>query len=149
MVKLKTPIIGESKMSSEVKAGTAAVVKVGKNEVEVTILEIFDNEWLVKSVKSGKSFRVKKLERIIPTPEMPKKKLSLINAACEVLQASGEPLNTREMVERSISAGLWEPTSCKTPEQTLYGSIFREIKEKENPRFRKSTVRKGAFEAVR
>ena len=37
------------------------------------------------------------------------------------------------------------PTDCKTPELTLYGSIFREMKTKENPRIIKSTV-KGKFE---
>ena len=38
----------------------------------------------------------------------------------------------------------WTPTACRTPEQTLYGSIFREIKTKEEPRIVKSDV-KGKF----
>jgi len=37
------------------------------------------------------------------------------------------------------------PSGAKTPEQTLYGSIFREIATKEHPRIVKSAVR-GKFE---
>ena len=73
------------------------------------------------------------------------KKLSLLDAAVEVLKSSGEPMNTREMVKAATDAGLWIPTGCKTPEQTLYGSIFREIKTKENPRIVKSE-QKGKFQ---
>ena len=54
-------------------------------------------------------------------------------------------MNTREMVKAATDSGLWIPTDCKTPEQTLYGSIFREMKIKENPRIVKSSV-KGKFE---
>ena len=73
------------------------------------------------------------------------KKLSLLDAAVEVLKSSSEPMNTREMVKAATDAGLWIPTGCKTPEQTLYGSIFREIKTKENPRIVKSE-QKGKFQ---
>lgn len=68
-----------------------------------------------------------------------------MDAAVEVLKQSGEPMNTREMVKAATDSGLWIPTDCKTPEQTLYGSIFREMKIKENPRIVKSSV-KGKFE---
>ena len=79
------------------------------------------------------------------TPVKPAKKLSLMDAAVEVLKTSEQPLNTREIVKAATDAGLWIPTACKTPEQTLYGSIFREIATKENPRIRKSE-KKGRFE---
>ena len=42
--------------------------------------------------------------------------------------------------------GLWTPTGAKTPEQTLYSGIFREIKSTDEPRFKKSETRKGSFE---
>ena len=38
------------------------------------------------------------------------------------------------------------PNGAKTPEQSLYSAFFREIKEKETPRVRKSAARRGAFE---
>ncbi len=78
-------------------------------------------------------------------PVKPVKKMSLMDAAVEVLKTSEQPLNTREMVKSAIEKGYWIPTSCKTPEQTLYGSIFREIATKENPRIVKSEQR-GKFQ---
>ena len=82
------------------------------------------------------------------TPVKPAKKMSLMDAAVEVLKTSEQPLNTREIVKAATDAGLWIPTACKTPEQTLYGSIFREIATKENPRIVKSE-KKGKFEFAR
>ncbi|MFA7177345.1 MAG: HTH domain-containing protein [Smithellaceae bacterium] len=77
--------------------------------------------------------------------ETPAKHLSLMNAAVEILCRSEHPLNTREIVAQAVTAGLWTPTDAKTPEQTLYGTIFREIATKEYPRIVKSAVR-GKFE---
>jgi hypothetical protein len=71
-----------------------------------------------------------------------KKKLSLLSAAAEVLKASDEPLNCGGMISLAKEKGLWEPTEGKTPEQTLYSAIVREIKEKgERSRFKKSDLR--------
>ncbi len=53
-------------------------------------------------------------------------------------------MNCKEILEAILERQLWTPTDCKTPEQTLYGSIFREIRTKENPRIVKSDV-KGKF----
>ena len=78
-------------------------------------------------------------------PVKPGKNMSLMDAAVEVLRTSEQPMNTREMVKSAIEKGYWIPTSCKTPEQTLYGSIFREIATKENPRIVKSEQR-GKFQ---
>ena len=81
-----------------------------------------------------------------PAPESkPAKKMSLMDAAVAVLRESGKQMNTREMVKAAIERGYWSPTACRTPEQTLYGSIFREIKTKEQPRIVKSDV-KGKFQ---
>ena len=80
-----------------------------------------------------------------PAPEAaPTKRMSLMDAAVAVLKESGEPMNTREMVKAATEKGYWTPTACKTPEQTLYGSIFREIKTKAQPRIVKSEL-KGKF----
>ncbi|MPM54193.1 hypothetical protein SDC9_100967 [bioreactor metagenome] len=77
--------------------------------------------------------------------ETPAKHLSLMNAAVEVLRRSEHPLNTREIVAQAIAAGLWTPSGAKTPQQTLYGTIFREIATREHPRIVKSK-QKGKFE---
>ena len=84
-----------------------------------------------------------------PAPESggsPEKKLSLLNAALLVLKRSRTPLNTKEILAQVIEEGLWSPNGAKTPEQSLYSAFFREIKEKETPRVRKSAARRGAFE---
>lgn len=141
-----------------------AIVKVGKNEINVEVLEEDANGFTVKSESTGRTFHVKSLVRRIeeapapaeqtagaeavkefhePTPA-PAKKMSLMNAAVEVLKTTGKELNTREIVKEAIDRGLWIPTACKTPEQTLYGSIFRELAVKENPRIVKGEA-KGKF----
>ena len=158
--------------TSEIKVGSKVILKVGRNAVEVEILKAMadgDAYW-VKSIASGKEFMMPSSRIKVPTvsiepvaepetieneapnpaPECTtaprkEKKLSLMDAAVEVLKQSGEPMNTREMVKAATDSGLWIPTDCKTPEQTLYGSIFREMKIKENPRIVKSSV-KGKFE---
>ena len=81
--------------------------------------------------------------------DMPKKRMSLLNAAVEVLKSAGpeRPMNCKEILEAILARQLWTPTDCKTPEQTLYGSIFREINTKEHPRIVKSNV-KGKFVIV-
>ena len=84
-----------------------------------------------------------------PAPESggsPEKKLSLLNAALQVLKHSRTPLNTKEILAQVIEEGLWSPNGATTPEQSLYSAFFREIKEKETPRVRKSAARRGAFE---
>ena len=84
-----------------------------------------------------------------PAPESggsPEKKLSLLNAALQVLKRSRTPLSTKEILAQVIEEGIWSPNGAKTPEQSLYSAFFREIKEKETPRVRKSAARRGAFE---
>lgn len=78
--------------------------------------------------------------------DKPVKRMSLLSAAVEVLKAAGpeHPMNCKEILEAILERHLWTPTECKTPEQTLYGSLFREISMKEHPRIAKSNV-KGKF----
>ena len=73
-----------------------------------------------------------------------KPKLSLLKAAIAVLEESDEALNTKQMIEQAKTKGLWTPGEGKTPEQTLYSAIAREIKAKgENSRFK--LITKGHF----
>ena len=165
-------------IESTITVGTIAIVKIGRNEVEVTVTEITANGWKVKSQTTGREFEVRRIERIVtepaeeaepetaapaepeteeednavnPAPESgsgprPEKKLSLLNAAAQVLATCRTPMNCKEIIAKAVEMGLWTPTGAKTPEQTLYSGIFREIKSTEEPRFRKSETRKGSFE---
>ena len=169
-------------IASEITVGTVAIVKIGRNEVEVVVTEITANGWKVKSQTTGREFEVKRIERIVtepvadaaaeapsaeteaaaaetdaeddtpnPAPEScndqrPEKKLSLLNAAAQVLAAARVPMNCKEIVAKAVEMGLWMPTGAKTPEQTLYSGIFREMKSGVESRFKKSETRKGSFE---
>lgn len=156
-------------IESEITVGTKVIVKVGRNEVEVTVTEITGHGWKVKSQSTGREFEVRRIERIVAEPEAeeaepeteenavnpapesgsgprPEMKLSLLNAAAQVLAACRAPMNCKEIVAKAVEMGLWTPTGAKTPEQTLYSGIFREIKTTEEPRFKKSETRKGSFE---
>ena len=166
-------------IESEITVGTKVIVKVGRNEVEVTVTEITGHGWKVRSQSTGREFEVRRIERIVadaaaeeeaepetapvtaepeeednavnPAPESgsgprPEKKLSLLNAAAQVLAACREPMNCKEIIAKAVEMGLWVPTGAKTPEQTLYSGIFREIKTGDEPRFKKSETRKGSFE---
>ena len=78
--------------------------------------------------------------------DKPAKRMSMLSAAVEVLKAAGpeHPMNCKEILEVIFERQLWTPTECKTPEQTLYGSIFREIATKEHPRIVRAD-QKGKF----
>lgn len=166
---------------SEFRIGEIANAKVGRNLVEVEILECGEGFFRVKSVSSGREFNTSRLEKINnnhqmeeaimpednitanaeaetnaevdtpnPAPECAtakkEKKVSLLDLAAKILADTGEALNCKELVAKAKETG-WVSTG-KTPEQTLYSGIFREIKEKgEASRFKKSATRKGSFEA--
>ena len=74
-----------------------------------------------------------------PSPKaVPQKGLSLLNAAAAVLERSDAPMAVRGMIEEAKAQGLWTPRGGKTPEQTLYSAIIREIRDRGGEsRFRK------------
>jgi hypothetical protein len=55
------------------------------------------------------------------------KKLSALDAAAQVLTASKEPLNAKQMIDAMAAKGLWTSPGGKTPHATLYSAILREI----------------------
>ena len=149
--------------TSNITVGTIVMVKVGRNEIEVVVTEITANGWKVKKVGSDREFIVTRIERVIAEPGAPEaasatepeaeEEVDTPNPAPEsggspekVLKRSRTPLNTKEILAQLIEEGLWSPNGAKTPEQSLYSAFFREIKEKETPRVRKSAARRGAFE---
>lgn len=117
--------------TSNITVGTIVMVKVGRNEIEVVVTEITANGWKVKKVGSDREFIVTRIERVIaepgaevadakisqekevdlpnPAPESgrsPEKKLSLLNAALQILKRSRTPLNTKEILAQVIEEGL-------------------------------------------
>ncbi len=75
------------------------------------------------------------------------KRVSLLDAAAQVLAAAGNPMRAREMVEAVTAKALWSSPKGRTPHATLHAAIGREIKEKGSAsRFRKTD--RGLFEAA-
>ena len=70
--------------------------------------------------------------------------MSLVEAAIVVMKEIGEPMNTKRMVALVTERGLWSSPNGKTPHNTLYAAILREITEKDDAsRFEK--VERGKF----
>ena len=76
-----------------------------------------------------------------------RKNLSLVDAAIEVLKAEKRPMGAKELVRLAVERGLWIPTKAKTPDQSLYGGLYLEMKNSKSPRVRKS-AEKGRFELI-
>ncbi len=76
-------------------------------------------------------------------PAAKPKKLSLIDAAVQVLGESKEPMNCKQIVEQVTAKKLWS-SNAATPWATLYSAILRETQNKgEDARFTK--VERGRF----
>ena len=172
-------------MSKEttVRAGDRAYTKVGRNLVEVVVIDRIDSTWKVKS-HTGRTFYARSVQTAdgkpvtaferadasapsakaataaapakraatpkaaaAPSPKaVPQKGLGLLSAAAAVLERTGDAMSVKAMIEEAKSSGLWTPKGGKTPEQTLYSAIIREIKDKgETSRFRKDGRGRFAF----
>ncbi len=94
--------------------------------------------------KKGKAAKEPKAKAVRPPKE---KKVSLLSAAAIVLAATKEPMRAPQILEAITKRGLWSSPSGKTPEQTLYAALIREIAAKgDKARFRKHD--KGVFVAT-
>jgi len=78
-----------------------------------------------------------------PTP----KKLSALDGAAQVLTASREAMTAPELIAAMAEQRMWTSPKGKTPANTLYAAILREINTKGGEaRFRKTE--RGKFAAV-
>ncbi|QNN25119.1 hypothetical protein HED60_23520 [Planctomycetales bacterium ZRK34] len=75
------------------------------------------------------------------------KPMSLIDAAAHLLSlGTGDPMRCKDIVGLAVERGLWTPGEGKTPANTLYASILREINTKgEASRFVKADRGKFAL----
>ena len=133
-------------VSSGREFNTSRLEKINNNQMEEAIMPE-DN--ITTNAEAGVNTEAE-VETPNPAPECTtakkEKKVSLLDLAAKILADTGEALNCKELVVKAKETG-WVSTG-KTPEQTLYSGIFREIKEKgEASRFKKSATRKGSFEA--
>ena len=74
------------------------------------------------------------------------KRMGLVSAAIQILADAGADaaMNCHELVKAAAERGLWQPRAGKTPANTLYAALLREVRDKgEASRFRK--IDRGKF----
>ncbi len=99
-----------------------------------------------KAHKASKGTKAAPAEKAKRASEGKPKKLSALNAAAQVLGASKEPMNAKQMIEAMAAKGLWTSPDGTTPHATLYSAILREIGTKgKAARFKKTD--RGHFAA--
>lgn len=140
---------------NDVNIGDEVLINIGRNVIRAEVLAVEEDKVKVRNLANGNEFFTSRLQEVVPPEEpvekteetaaAPPKKLSLIEAAYEILKAEQRPMNTKELVKLAAGRGLWTPGKSKTPEQSLYGGIFLEIKNSRHPRFKKSEER-GKFQ---
>ena len=122
------------------KTTRTKVAKTTKKATEAALKSIESN---IEAIDGGKKRKAKKAKDAKP------KKLSALDAAALVLAESGQPMNTREMIETLAAKKLWTSPGGKTPHATLYSAILREINEKgTDARFTKTERGKFAANAA-
>lgn len=133
--------------ANEITIGKKYAVKVGRNEIEVTVTEKTERGWQVASA-SGRVFPVNSCERFIKcleqpeAPASPKSKLSMLDAVAEILKGASYPMSAKELIAAMEEAELWKSPAGKTPANSLSAALNRNA-EKENSRFQKTG--KGMF----
>ena len=150
--------------SVQARVGGRVRVRSGQYVITAIVVENCGDAWMVRNPKSGRVFKVRRiiealgdgkaspatLPASVGVPQMerpaqPPKRLSLVDAAYEVLKAEMRPMNAAEMARLAVERGLWTAQGGKTPAQTLYARIFEEMRHARRPRFRKASMR-GLFE---
>jgi hypothetical protein len=133
--------------TNEITVGKKYAVKVGRNEIKVTVKEKTERGWQVTTT-AGKTFTVNNCERFIKClekpefPASPNSKLSMLDAASEILKEASYPMSAKELIAAMEEAELWKSPAGKTPANSLSAALNRNT-EKENPRFQKTG--KGMF----
>jgi hypothetical protein len=90
-----------------------------------------------KATKTTKTAKAKPVGKAKPSDS--DKKLSALSAAAKVLGESKEPMNCGALIEAMAAKDYWTSPGGKTPAQTLYSAILREINTKgKESRFKKT-----------
>jgi hypothetical protein len=99
-----------------------------------------------KTAKARNTRKAAPAKKAKPAGNGKPKKLSALDAAAQVLAASKEPLNAKQLIEAMAAKGLWTSPGGATPWATLYSAIIREVATKgKESRFKK--VDRGHFAA--
>jgi len=108
---------------------SARLAKEARKEIAERIATLEGTK--AKSAKPTKPSKEKK-----PTKA---KRVSALDAAATVLGSAKEPMNAADLIKAMAERKLWSSPKGKTPEQTLYAALIREIKAKgKDARFTKT-----------
>jgi hypothetical protein len=149
--------------SNEIHNGKDYIVKIGHNQVKVKVISGSERGWVVRTA-AGKFMPVNNSERFIrpvehaapatvstpaepvappaATPEDKPRKLTMLDAAAEILKNVSHPMSAKELIVAMEDSGIWKSPAGKTPWNTLVAAISRDA-QKATPRFQKTG--KGMF----
>ncbi len=90
------------------------------------------------SKKQASAMRTKSAAKAKKAPKA-SGKMSALDGAAKVLDEAKEPMSCKNMIEAMAAKGYWTSASGKTPANTLYSAILREIGTKgKEARFKKA-----------
>jgi len=99
------------------------------------------------TAKAAKTKTPKKAKAKTEKPAQPKK-LSALDAAAKVLGETGQAMTSQELITAMAEKGLWTSLGGKTPSNTLYAALMREVNAKgKDARFKKTERGKFAAKA--
>jgi hypothetical protein len=93
----------------------------------------FDTKAQALAAKNGQpaaETKPAKTKKAKAAKEPKAKKVGALDAAAQVLAASSEPMNCKQLIEAMADQKLWTSPGGKTPHATLYSAIIREISVK-------------------
>jgi hypothetical protein len=150
----KTATAKATKTAKAPKAAAPQVKKDGKGRFWLVPKDggaeqgPFDTKAQALAAKNGQpaAAETKPAKKAKAAKEPKAKKVGALDAAAQVLAASNEPMNCKQLIEAMASKGLWSSPGGKTPHATLYSAIIREISVKgKDSRFTKKD--RGQFAA--
>jgi hypothetical protein len=87
-----------------------------------------------KSARATPAPKTTKKTPVSPAPEAAAPaaapKYSALDAAAQVLRASGQPMSCPELIAQMAAKGYWSSPKGKTPAATLYAALAREVQVK-------------------
>ena len=82
------------------------------------------------TTKAAKTAAARTAKQAAPKKQKAQRKPSALDSAAKVLGESKEPMTAAEMIEAMGAKGYWTSPGGKTPANTLYAAILREIQLK-------------------
>jgi hypothetical protein len=131
----KTASTKSAKTAKSAKAAAPQVKKDGKGRFWLVPKDggaeqgPFDTKAQALAAKTGQpaAAETKPAKKAKAAKEPKAKKVGALDAAAQVLAASSEPMNCKQLIEAMADQKLWTSPGGKTPHATLYSAIIREI----------------------